>query len=368
MAKMLLEEMAKRPAPWLSGDGPESSVVLSSRIRVARNIAEFSFPPAAPADLREKIIDLMQSAFGRIPSLKKGVFFKSGDIDSLHQMFLTERHLISPQFMVDGTGRGLFIDDKERVSIMLNEEDHVRLQVLSSGVSLHECWELASKVDDEIGRILQFDFDEEFGFLTACPTNVGTGLRASILIHLPGLVLTREIDNVISRISKVGLMVRGFYGEGTDVLGNLFQISNQTTLGRTEEEVIDSLSKISTQIIEYERNAQETLMKDAPEQIADKVWRSFGILTHARVLTSNEVMNLLSALRFGLSLGLIDRFDYKMLNGLLIITQPAHLQKYMGRDMDATERDMVRADLVRQQLSSGSSGAGAKSSGSNGQA
>jgi len=350
MAAMLLNEMARRPAPWLNGSGPDSGIVLSSRIRLARNISEFPFPPAATTDVREKIIDFMQTAFSRVARMKAGGFFRSADIDSMDQMFLAERHLISPQFMQDGTGRGLFIDENEKVSIMLNEEDHIRLQVLSSGMSLYDCWEFANSLDSEIGDVLEYDFDDEFGFLTACPTNVGTGLRASILIHLPGLALTREIDNVISRISKVGLMVRGFYGEGTDVLGNLFQISNQTTLGRTEEEIIDSLSKVSKQIIEYERGAEETLMKDAPEQIEDKVWRSYGILTNARVLTSNEVMNLLSALRLGLSLELIDRVDYKVLNELLIITQPAHLQKYVGREMDTTERDMMRADLVRERI------------------
>jgi protein arginine kinase len=343
----ILNEMAKHSAPWLNGEGPDSSVVLSSRIRLARNISEFPFPPAASPEIREKIINLMETAFKRLPGLKQGGFYRSQDIEPIDQMFLAERHLISPQFMTDGGGRGLFIDPKEKVSVMLNEEDHIRLQVLASGMSLYECWQHADKIDSDLGKALQFDFDKEFGYLTACPTNVGTGLRASILIHLPGLVLTREIDNVIGRISKVGLMVRGFYGEGTDVLGNLFQISNQTTLGRTEEEIIDSLAKISKQIIEYEKGAQETLMKDAPDQIEDKVWRSYGILTNARVLTSTEVMNLLSALRLGLSLGLIDKCDYKMLNELMIITQPAHLQKYVGQEMDATERDMARADLVR---------------------
>ena len=346
----MLDQMAKKPAPWLNGEGPDSFVVLSSRIRLARNVSEFPFPPAASIDVREKIIDLLQDAFTRVPYLKTGSFFKSSDVDSLSQLFLAERHLISPQFMQEGSGRGLLIDDDEKISIMLNEEDHIRLQVLSSGMSLYDCWEKANKVDTGLAQVLDYDFDDEFGFLTACPTNVGTGLRASILIHLPGLVLTREIDNVIGRISKVGLMVRGFYGEGTDVLGNLFQIANQTTLGRTEEEVIDSISKISKQIIEYEKNAQETLMKDAPDQIEDKVWRSYGILTNARVLTSNEVMNLLSALRLGLSLGLIDKFDYRELNELLIITQPAHLQKFVGREMDPNERDMIRADLVRNRL------------------
>ncbi len=346
----MLNEMARHTAPWLNGEGPDSSVVLSSRIRLARNISEFPFPPAASVDTREKVIDLMETAVKRLPGLKQGGFYRSQDIESLDQMFLAERHLISPQFMRDGIGRGLVIDPKERVSIMLNEEDHIRLQVLSSGMSLYDCWEYANKIDNDLGKVLQFDFDGDFGYLTACPTNVGTGLRASLLIHLPGLVLTREIDNVIGRISKVGLMVRGFYGEGTDVLGNLFQISNQTTLGRTEEEIIDSLAKISKQIIEYEKGAQETLMKDAPEQIEDKVWRSYGILTNARVLTSTEVMNLLSAMRLGLSLGLTDKCDYKMLNELLIITQPAHLQKYVGREMDTTERDMVRADLIRKRF------------------
>jgi protein arginine kinase len=347
MTTVMFDEMAKHPAPWLNGEGPDSSVVLSSRIRLARNISEFPFPPAATTDLREKMIDLLQSAFGKLPNLRQGTFFRSQDVNQLDQLFLTERHLISPQFMRDGVGRGLFIDTKENISIMLNEEDHIRLQVLSSGMSLYDCYQQANQIDDDLGKILHYDFDEEFGFLTACPTNVGTGLRASILIHLPGLALTREIDNVIGRISKVGLMVRGFYGEGSDVLGNLFQIANQTTLGRTEDEIIDSLAKISKQIIEYEKGAEETLMKDAADQIEDKVWRSYGILTNARVLTSNEVMNLISAMRLGLSLALIDKCDFKMLNELLIITQPAHLQKFVGREMDTTERDMVRADLVR---------------------
>jgi protein arginine kinase len=350
MSQTLIDDMVEKPAPWLSGDGPDSFAVLSSRIRLARNISEFPFPPAAGTDVREKLIEFISTAFEKIPELKEGDFFKSADIDDISQKFLVERHLISPEFMKGGTGRGLFIDDRERISIMVNEEDHLRLQVISSGMSLTECWEEANKVDDELSRVMAFDFDDSFGYLTSCPTNVGTGMRASLLIHLPGLVLTREIDNVINRISKVGLMVRGFYGEGTDVLGNLFQISNQTTLGRTEDEIIDSLNKVSAQILEYERNAQETLMRDAPEQIEDKVWRSYGILTSARVLTSNEVMNLLSALRLGLSLELIDKITYREINQLMIVTQPAHLQKLVGREMDNTERDMVRAELVRERL------------------
>jgi len=203
---------------------------------------------------------------------------------------------------------------------MINEEDHIRLQVLSAGLSINDCWELASEMDIRLSGKIEYAYDNKFGHLTSCPTNVVTGLRASILIHLPGLVLTRDIDNVINRISKVGLVARGFYGEGTDVLGNLFQISNQTTLGRSEEEIIDSLSKVTQQIIEYEMNSQETLMKDASDQIEDKVWRSYGILLHARVLSSNEIMNLLSALRLGVSLKLIDEVSLDDINDILIVT------------------------------------------------
>lgn len=347
----MFEEMIKKSTSWLSGEGPQSMIVLSSRIRLARNLNDFKFPPAADSDTRDRIVDFIQAAFDRAGLMKMGDFYRSSDITPLDQSFLVERHLISPDFMKDGLGRGLYINHDGRLSIMVNEEDHIRLQVLSPGLSMGECWEQAFRVDRNLCSALEFAFDKSFGYLTSCPTNVGTGLRASILIHLPGLVLTREIDNVIARISKVGLVVRGFYGEGTDVMGNLFQISNQTTLGRSEEEIIDSLAKVTQQIIEYEMNSQETLMRDAPDQIEDKVWRSYGILLHARVLTSGEVMNLLSALRLGVSLNLIDKVSIDKINHLLIITQPAHLQKYYNREMDATERDMMRAELVRQALS-----------------
>jgi protein arginine kinase len=348
----MFEEMAHRPASWLTGQGPDSLIVLSSRIRLARNITDFKFPPSADTDTRDKIVEFVASAFDKANLADKGKFIWSDKISALDQNFLVERHLISPEFMRDGTGRGLYIDKNEKLSIMVNEEDHIRLQVISSGLSMLECWEYASKVDQEIAGKLEYAYDDKFGYLTSCPTNVGTGLRASILIHLPGLVLTREIDNVVARISKVGLVVRGFYGEGTDVMGNLFQISNQTTLGRSEEEIIDSLAKVTKQIIEYESNSQETLMKDAPDQIEDKVWRSYGILLHARVLTSGEVMNLLSALRLGICLKLIDKVSLSKINELLIITQPAHIQKFYDREMDTTERDMVRAALVRESLQS----------------
>ncbi len=350
MSSALIDEMAARPAPWLSGEGPDSFAVLSSRIRLARNVSEFPFPPAAGTDVREKIIEYVSAAFDKLQALKNGSFYRSADIDPMDQKFLVERHLISPEFMRGGLGRGLYIDNLEKISIMINEEDHLRLQVISSGMSLADCWNGVNKIESDLAGIIEFDFDDVFGYLTSCPTNVGTGLRASLLIHLPALVLTRKIDDLITSISKVGLMVRGFYGEGTEVLGNLFQISNQTTLGRTEEEIIDSLAKVSKQILENEKNAQETLLTDAVNEIEDKVWRSYGILNNARVLNSTEVMNLLSLLRLGVSLELIDKITYNELNELMIMTQPAHLQKLVGREMNITERDMIRADLVRERL------------------
>jgi protein arginine kinase len=351
MSESIIDSMAGKSAPWLSGDGPDSSAVLSSRIRLARNIVDFPFPSSADTDSREEILQFLSPTFGKVPALENGSLLYAADIDSLSQKFLMERHLISPEFTRGGSGRGIFIKNDEKISIMLNEEDHIRLQVISSGISLVECWALANEVDNDLSRHVEFDFNEKFGYLTSCPTNVGTGLRASILIHLPGLVHTGEIESMIGNISKVGLVVRGFYGEGTDVLGNLFQISNQTTLGQTEEEIIDSLAKVTRKIIENEQNAQDKLMSDAPDQIEDKVWRSYGILCNARVLTSSEVMNLLSALRLGLSLNLIDKFSFRELNELMIIIQPAHLQKFVGREMDNVERDMVRADLVRDRFS-----------------
>jgi len=346
----MFEDMARKPAAWLSGEGEGSEIVLSSRIRLARNISEFKFPPSVDTDTRDEIIDYVKSSFQSADLLNDGHFYISDDIDTLDRDFLVERHLISPEFMKDGTGRGVFIDNTETLSIMVNEEDHIRLQAISSGLSMDKCWEYARQIDSRLAQKIDYAYDDKFGHLTSCPTNVGTGLRASILIHLPGLVLTREIEKVINRIAKVGLVVRGFYGEGTDVLGNLFQISNQTTLGRSEEEIIDSLAKVTQQIIEYENNSQETLMNDAADQIEDKVWRSYGILKHARVLNSGEVMNLLSALRLGVSLKLIDKISLGQINELLIITQPAHLQKYYDREMDTNERDMVRAELVRERL------------------
>jgi protein arginine kinase len=233
---------------------------------------------------------------------------------------------------------------------MINEEDHLRIQALSPGLDPEGSYKLATTYDAEISNHLEYSYDHDFGFLTACPTNVGTGMRASVLIHLPGLVLTREIDSVISHITRSGLVVRGFYGEGSDVLGNLFQLSNQTTLGITEEETLRQINRVSEEIIEKEAGARQRLVVEAADMIEDKIWRAYGILKHARVLTSEEVMNLLSAVRLGHAMKIIDFLDVALINEILLLSQPSHLQKYYGREMDSTRRDFVRAQMVREKL------------------
>jgi len=346
----MFEDMAKSPAAWLSGEGDEALVVLSTRIRLARNVAGCRYPTTADTDTRKRIISYFDSVVTRAGELFREQYYKATDIGALDRDFLIERHLISPAFLDGDMSKAVLIGSKERVSIMVNEEDHLRIQALSSGLDPQGAFELAMKYEVEIGRYLEYDYDKDFGFLTACPTNAGTGMRASVLIHLPGLVLTRDIDRVIPHITRSGLIVRGFYGEGSDVLGNLFQVSNQNTLGLTEADIISQITRVAREIIEEEARARARLNDEASDMIEDKIWRAFGILKHARVLTSEEVMNLLSAVRLGRAMKIIDFLDMALINEILLLSQPAHLQKYYGTEMDHNRRDYVRAQMVREKL------------------
>ncbi len=346
----MFDQMAHKASSWLTAEGDEAAVVLSSRIRLARNIRGFTFPPYADPETRGNIVHFVRSAIDKSKELETGAFVSSDDVTEMQRAFLIERHLISPEFMRDQNASGLYISPDEKIAIMVNEEDHVRIQSMSSGLSLMDTLNRAMRIDDDLANSLEFDYDTDFGFLTSCPTNVGTGLRASILIHLAGLVLTKEIDSVIDHINKLGLVVRGFYGEGTDVWGNLFQISNQTTLGRSELDITESLEKITRQIIEFENKSRDRLLTEARDEIADKIWRAYGILRHARVLTSEEVMNLLSAVRLGAALKILDMVSIATVNKLLILSQPAHLQRYMGVELSPGDRDIARAKLVRDTL------------------
>ncbi len=346
----MFDEMAKTPAAWLSGSGEDSLVVLSTRVRLARNVAGCKYPTTADSETRARIVGYFDSVITRSDLLAQGQYHKAGDISNLDRDFLVERHLISPVFLNGDGAKTVYIDPKERVSVMVNEEDHLRIQALSSGLDAKKSCDLAMQYEAEIGRYLEYDYDKDFGYLTACPTNAGTGMRASILIHLPGLVLTRDIDRVISRITRGGLIVRGFYGEGSDVLGNLFQVSNQNTLGLTENDIINHITAVAKDIIEEEAQARQRLLDEAADMIEDKIWRAFGILKHARVLTSEEVMNLLSAVRLGHAMEIIDFLDIALINEILLLSQPAHLQKYYGSEMDPNHRDFVRAQMVREKL------------------
>ena len=345
-----LDTMVHNPIGWLDGTGEYPGIVLSSRARLARNLKGIPFSHKASVGQLEEVQTQVLTAQKENNYLKNAFFLNTTDLVDIDKQFMVERHLVSPGLLEKKGARCIVIGDKEIVSIMVNEEDHLRLQALQSGFQPKNAWCIIDRIDDELSASLEYAFSEEFGFLTACPTNTGTGLRASILIHLPALVLTQEIDKVLRGITQVGLAVRGFYGEGTGVQGNLFQISNQTTLGQSEEDIINSLERVTKQIIEYEQDARETLIKDAKSQIEDKIWRAYGIVKNARVLTSQEFMNLSSAMRLGVSMGMITDVDIKTLNLLMIWTQPSHLQKRAKKKMEPTQRDVYRADFVRQVL------------------
>lgn len=344
------DDLVGRRVTWLSGAGEHADVVLSSRIRLARNLSRHRFPSRAEPDEARAVVELVRLAVEKSPLAQGGSFFESEALREIDRDLLVERHLISPEFMRDETPRGLYVDDAESSSLMVNEEDHLRIQAVRSGLDIKQALDRAREVESQLAAGLEFDYDSRLGFLTSCPTNVGTGLRVSVLIHLPGLVLTKEMDTVLSQVNKIGLAVRGFYGEGSDVLGNLFQVSNQTTLGRSEEDLVDSLEKVTRQLLAYESNARRRLFSDAPNHIRDKIWRAFGILANARVLSSQEIMNLLSAVRLGITMGESMGLDLGQINDLMLAAQPAHLQRHFGREMAPEERDVARAELVRKRL------------------
>ena len=344
------DDLVKRKVTWLSGDGQHADVVLSSRIRLARNLTKHRYPVRAEPEEAREVVELVRAVVDKSDLAGEGIFFQSDDLSTDDRDLLVERHLISPEFMRDDTPRGLFVDDDEASSLMVNEEDHLRVQAVRSGLDIRQALDRARRMEAQLAEGLDFDCDTRLGFLTACPTNVGTGLRVSVMIHLPALVLTKEMDTVLSQVNKFGVGVRGFYGEGSDVLGNLFQISNQTTLGRTEEDLVDSLEKVTKQLLTYEENARQRLFTDAPNHIRDKLWRAFGILANARVLSSQEVMNLLSAVRLGVAMGESMGLNLRQVNELTLLVQPAHLQRHFGKGMAPEERDVARAELVRKLL------------------
>ncbi|HEX7077014.1 MAG TPA: protein arginine kinase [Candidatus Eisenbacteria bacterium] len=354
---MKLVPLAQTLGRWLDGSGPSSDVVLSTRVRLARNLKDVPFTHRAREEQLAMVYSSTVTAVRKTPALQASTALQMRELTPLDRQFLVERHLISTDLADNGKLRGLLLIPDESVSLMVNEEDHLRLQALASGFQLRSAWESVNAIDDDLAQDLDYAFNDDLGYLTACPTNAGTGMRASVLIHLPSLVLTRQIGKVLQGITQVGLAVRGFYGEGSQIMGNFFQISNQTTLGQSERETVDSLERVTRQIIDYEQRAREELVKDARVQVEDKIWRAYGTLRHSRVITSQEVVNLSSAVRFGVALQMDGLTDVQTLNEMLIRTQPAHLQLFAGREMEQRERNVVRAEYVRGLLDGAGDGA-----------
>jgi len=353
---MDLTSLADFGLAWLEASGPHADIVLSTRVRLARNLQGQLFPTRARVEDREQVYAQVRQAAARTDTLQGGAALDLAALRPLSRRILLERHLVSRELAGTDSepparGAGLFLGPRETIGVMINEEDHLRLQCLLSGLRLQEAFSRVDRLDDELGALLPIAYHHEAGYLTSCPTNVGTGLRASVLIHLPGLVLTKEIGKVLQGISQVGLTFRGLYGEGSEVVGNFFQISNQTTLGKSEEDLIDHLQKIVGQVIQYEVQARNVLMRDAPMVIEDKIWRAYGLLRFARSLSFSEVMNLLSGLRLGVSMNLLPGLRVYTLNKIMIYAQSAHLEQAAGRNLTETEADVHRAGYVRQVLS-----------------
>jgi len=350
MPAKTFDDLIARPSPWLGADGPHADLVVSTRVRLARNLQSVPFTHRARDEQLQGVLASVASAAQSAIAFSGGLLLRMNELGTVERQILVERHLVSHELGDGARPRGILIAPEERLSLMINEEDHLRLQAMSSGFQLAEAWTLADHADDELDQSLDFAFSDEIGYLTSCPTNTGTGLRASVLIHLPALVLLQEIRKVLKSVMQVGLNVRGLYGEHSDVMGNLFQISNQTTLGQSERDSIETLDRVTRQVIQTEERARDRLIRDARIQTEDKVWRAYGILRYCRSITSQDVINLCSAVRLGASLGLPGLCPLHVINELLVLTQPAHLQRYSGGDLSPDERNVYRAQLVRERL------------------
>lgn len=339
-------------SPWMKKNGPDSDIVLSSRIRLARNLEEYKFPLLASMEESYAVIKhvgdaLTQEEFDLIGSLE---VFQIDEMKTNEKRVLVEKHLISPHLADHSKHGAVLLDHDESVSIMVNEEDHLRIQCLLPGFQLEKGLNKANEIDDWVEKHLTYAFDEKRGYLTSCPTNVGTGLRASVMMHLPALAMTQQLNRILPAINQLGLVVRGIYGEGSEALGNLFQISNQLTLGKSEQDIVEDLQGVVLQLIQQERSARELLLDESRLQLEDRVHRSFGILAHSRMIESKEATQRLSNVRLGIDLGLIKGLSGNILNELMILTQPGFLQQYAGEVLTPDQRDERRATLIRERL------------------
>lgn len=348
---MNLADLTGRLAEWLRGAGPMSHIVLSSRARLARNVSGTPFLARCDPDKLREITGMLRRTLMQLGLPGETLYVDVEAADPLDRQVLVERHLISRQHAEAKEPRGVAIAGGESVAVMINEEDHLRVQVLRSGLQLDACHAEIRRLDQRLEEVLSFSFSGRFGYLTACPTNVGTGLRVSVMLHLPALKMTGQIERALRAARDMHLAVRGLYGEGTEAVGDLFQVSNQTTLGKSEEQIVSEFrDQIVPGMIEYERRARDALMKDRLTALEDRVYRALAVLRSARLISSEETMYLLSQVRLGLSLELIGGISFETINELSLVTQPAHLQRIHGREMSPAERGQARAALVREKL------------------
>src|SRR3989338_8820282 len=347
---MRLEDFINNTGQWLKGTGVHANIVMSSRVRLARNLNKRPFTNKATKKDLAEVMDTIKAAIDQTDYLKDSYLFKIVELDNVDRRFLIERHLMSHEHATNPEGKGLVVSKEEIMAVMINEEDHLRIQVMQSGFNLDETWQIMNKIDDQLSEKLDYAFQPQWGYLTACPTNTGTGMRGSVMLHLPALVMTKQVNKVLAAISKLSFTTRGFYGEGTQAIGNFYQISNQVSLGHSEEDIIQNINGLIRQVIEQEEQARQALLVQNRPMLEDKIFRSLGILKNAHIISSQETVELLSMVRLGVDLGVIKDVDRKAVNELFIMIQPAHLQKLEGKKLTAAERDTKRAHLIRQKL------------------
>ena len=345
-----LHQFLISPSQAAQQHGPNDRIVMSSRVRLARNLRDASFPGWAKKPERVKILEAILPAVSALPEMADSFAEAMDNLTALDKQILVERHLISREHAAKNVGSGIVLNREESVCVMINEEDHLRMQALRPGFQIREAWNAIDRLDSALEKKLNYAFDNELGYLTACPTNLGTGIRVSAMLHLPGLVLAEQINPIIQSVNKLGLAVRGLYGEGTEALGNIFQVSNQMTLGESETAIVERLEKVLSQIIEHEENARQTLLEKKKKVVFNHIGRAYGILANAHSISSKETMNLLSLLRLGIDLGSFPGTERALVDELFLTTQPAHLQKQISDKLSAEERDLIRADMVRERL------------------
>src|SRR5258708_3779520 len=347
---MGLHEFLESPAETARRKGPHDRIVMSSRVRLARNVKEAAFPGWAKKAERVRVLELIRPAVEGLGEMKQAFSESMDSLTTLDKQILVERHLISREHAARNVGSGLVLNREETLCFMINEEDHLRMQALRPGLQIRQAYNAIDQTDSALERSLDYAFSPELGYLTACPTNIGTGIRVSAMLHLPGLVLAEQINPIIQSVNKLGLAVRGLYGEGTEALGNVFQVSNQMTLGESESAIVERLEKVLAQIIEHEENARGSLLEKKAKMVYNHIGRAYGILANAHSISSKETMNLLSLMRLGVDLGLFPEVDRSLVDELFIITQPAHLQKQFSHKLSAEERHLLRSDMVRERL------------------